>query len=436
MPPLKLLCLLFAAVVLKAEIHDLTLQQALDLAARQNPDVALARLDQQRAMQGIKVARDPFVPKVYGGSGLAYTSGYPNSIEGNAPSIFQVRTDMAIFNRPKSYEVAAAKETMRGTQISGQNKSEEVAFRVANLFLDAQQARHQRDALVQQLPSLQKASETMSSRANEGSELPIEVKRAKVNLLAAQQRMEGTSADLDYTEALLATTLGFPASDRVHVVEGSAIAPPIKQSENDLVDEALRNNRDLRVMQSSMLAKQLQIRGYKSSRLPQVNLVAQYAIFARYNFENYFQRFQRSNAQLGASITVPLLIGSASNGMADQAATDMAKLRLQMNQLRNSVMVETHKSYDDWKKAEASRDLARQQLDLSREDLSIVLAQYGEGQLPISRVEQTRAVENEKWLFLYAAEAQAERARLAVFRQTGNLQTILRAFSDAPADLP
>ena len=76
-------------------MHSLTLQQALEISARQNPDVALARLDEQRAEQGIKVAEDPFRPKIYGGSGLAYTYGYPNSIDGNAPSLAQLRTDMA-----------------------------------------------------------------------------------------------------------------------------------------------------------------------------------------------------------------------------------------------------------------------------------------------------------------------------------------------------
>ena len=94
--------LLFASLV-SAEVHSLTLQQALELAARQNPEVALARLDEQRAEQGVQVALDPFRPKVYGGSGLAYTYGYPNSIDGNAPSLIELKTDMAIFNRPKSY---------------------------------------------------------------------------------------------------------------------------------------------------------------------------------------------------------------------------------------------------------------------------------------------------------------------------------------------
>ncbi len=51
---------------------------------------------------------------------------------------------------------------------------------------------------------------------------------------------------------------------------------------------ALRNNRELRQMQSNVLAKELDLRSYKAARLPQVDLVAQYALFARYNYIKLF----------------------------------------------------------------------------------------------------------------------------------------------------
>jgi outer membrane protein TolC len=154
--------LLFASLV-SAEVHSLTLQQALELAARQNPEVALARLDEQRAEQGVKVALDPFRPKVYGGSGIAYTYGYPNSIDGNAPSLIELKTDMAIFNRPKSYQVASARETARGSQFGAQAKAEDVAYQAADLFLTASTVSHESETLGRQLPSLQKVIDAMSA---------------------------------------------------------------------------------------------------------------------------------------------------------------------------------------------------------------------------------------------------------------------------------
>src|SRR5439155_23388602 len=132
------LFLLFAFTA-AAEVKTLTLRQALDLALAQSPDLMMARLEQQRARNQVIVTRDPFVPKIFAGSGAAWTTGFPNSIEGSAPSIVQVRTQMAIFNRPQSYLVAQAGEAVRGAGVDTARRQEEVIYRVASLYLDAEQ---------------------------------------------------------------------------------------------------------------------------------------------------------------------------------------------------------------------------------------------------------------------------------------------------------
>ena len=68
-------------------------------------------------------------------------------------------------------------------------------------------------------------------------------------------------------------------------------------------------------------------------------------------------------------------------------------------------------------------------VELAREDLSVLIAQMTEGRTPLSRVEQARVAENERWIQLYAAEIQLQRARLAVLRDTGTLVATLRAVS-------
>jgi outer membrane protein TolC len=196
---------------------------------------------------------------------------------------------------------------------------------------------------------------------------------------------------------------------------------------------ALRNNRQLRQMQSAVLAKELEVRSFRSARLPEVNLVAQYSLFAKYNYVDYFQKFQRNNLQVGASVTIPLLVGSASKGLALQNSTDMQKIRIQMDQTRNRIISDTRRSYELWKKAENIRDLSRLQLDLAREELTVLLAKQGEGQMPLSRVEQARLEESNRWIALYEAETQVTRAKLAILRETGTLLAELRA---APAAAP
>ncbi len=408
-------------------MHPLTLQQALEIAARQNPDVALARLDEQHAIEGIRVAQDPFRPKVYAGSGLAYTYGYPNSIDGNAPSLAEVKTDMALYNRPKSYEIAAAREIARGSALGAQSKADDVAYQAADLFLTASEMEHQSSTLETQLPSLQRVVDAAAAGVSEGTELPLDLKRSKVDLAVSQQEIESAKLDADYYEMTLAVVLGYPATDRVRPVDSelaSILTPP---SEDAAADTALRNNRELRQMQSNVLAKELDLRSYKAERLPQIDLVAQYALFAKYNYQQYFQKFQRNNAQLGASIRIPILIGSASHAFAAQTYTDLQKLRIQMDQTRNRILADTRRSYQQWKKAETLRDLRYTQLDLARESLSVLLAQNKEGRVSLRDVEEARLDEGNKWIAWYDAETQVARAKFAILRNTGNLLASVRA---------
>lgn len=418
--------MLFAGIA-SAEVHSLTLRQALEIAANQNPDIVLARLDEQRAVEGVRVAQDPFRPKVYGGSGLAYTYGYPNSIEGNAPSLFQLRTDMSLYNRPKTYQVASAREIARGAQYAVEAKADDVAYQTADLFLTASQLEHQESTISNQLPSLQRVVDATAAGVSEGSELPLDLKRAKADLAVSQQQFEAANLDADYYEMELAVVLGYSANDRVKPVDSdfaSIVTPPTEQA---AADTALRNSRELRELQSNILAKQLDVRGFKAARLPVIDLVAQYALFAHYNYEQYFQKFQRNNFQLGASVAIPILIGSATSGLKQQAYTDLSKLRIQMSETRNRILAETRRSYDQWKKAETLRDLKFVQLDLARENLNVLLSQNKEGRASLRDVEQARLEEGNRWLEWYDAQTQVARTKFAILRQTGNLIAAVRA---------
>jgi len=114
-----------------------------------------------------------------------------------------------------------------------------------------------------------------------------------------------------------------------------------------------------------------------------------------------------------------LLIGSASNGLALQSYTDMQKIRIQMDQVRNRIITDTRRSYEQWKKAETVRDLSRMQLDLAREEVNVLLAQNGEGRVAMSRVEQARVEEADRWIAFYDSENASGAREIAICDRPG-----------------
>ena len=419
--------LLGAVGLLRAEIRTATLRQAIEIAMKQSPDIALARLDEDRARQAIRVAKDPFAPRITVGSGLAYSYGFPMSVEGSAPSVVQVRTSAFVFNRPQSLLVAQAREDARGASLAVISKRDEVAYRIASLYLEAERAARVGALARKDLESQQKVLETVRALVREGRALPLEEKTAAYNVARAGQIADGLDDDRATAETALALGLGYSAEDRVRVVEEERPAPALPASEEQAIQLALESNQELRRLESQIVSKQLEVRSARAARWPRMDLIAQYGMLARFNnFDQYFQKFQRNNAEVGVSFQLPLLTGPAASAQATQSQIDAARLKIELNNTRNRLASDLQQSFRDTRKAEAAAEVARLDLEVAREQLSVNLALMQEGRLTLRHVEEARVLENQKWIAFYDARYTVEKARWNVLRLTGRLLTTLQ----------
>ena len=415
------------AVGAQAEVHTLTLRQAVERALQQNPDIALARLDEQKAAQAVRLARAPFSPTVGAGSGLAYTNGFPMSIDGAAPSIVQARARQDIFNRQQSLVAAAARENTRGAGIATEAKRDEIAFRTTGMFLDAQRAARLADLAHKQVDSLRIIQQAIESRVTEGRELAIESKRAALNVARGLQRVEQLADDQDAAERELAIVLGYAADDQVRATPEDATVPSLPASENEAIESATQFNKELRRLESELIAKGFDIRAQKAARLPTIDLVAQWGLFAKFNnYADYFRTFQRNNGEIGVSITVPVLTGPVPSAARAQAEDEAARLRIQMNATRNRISLETRENFQTLHKADTAREVAKLDLEVARDQVSILLTQMNEGRATLQQLEMARYTENEKWIAFYDAEYAVQKAGWDLLHHTGNLIAALQ----------
>src|SRR2546425_712912 len=298
-------------------MYTLTLRQAVDLALQQNPDLIVTRLDEQKAAQSVRLAKDPFYPRLIVGSGAAYSSGYPLTIDGSPPSVFQGHAIQTFFNRPKTYQIAEARENARTTLIDIDIKRDEIAFRTASLYLDAERTTQVNDVVGRQIQECEQISQVVSARVAEGKELDIEKDKAALNLARAKQRSTALALDRAYLERSLAIVLGYGPDDAVLISTSERTAPDLPTSEQAAVELALSNSKELRRLESVLTARGYAVKAQHASRLPQIDLVAQYALLTRYNFnEDFFGQFNRHAGQLGVSVQLPLLSGTGATALA------------------------------------------------------------------------------------------------------------------------
>lgn len=424
----SLFCLLFACSLgLQAEVRILTLREAVDLAIRQNPDLAMSRLDEQKSWLDVRAARDPFVPKVVVGSGAAYSNGFPMSIEGSAPTVFRAQAVGTVFDRAQTYRLAQAKENARGAQLETAARREDVALRAAHLFLDAERAARNLDSARKQLTSLEKVADEVALQVREGRALEVDLKKAKLNLAAHRHRILSLEAEKEMAETSLAVLLGFGAEDRVRPAAQDRFTPSVPETEEAAVRGALDTNRDLRRLHSALAARNLDAKASRAERLPVVDLVAQYGLFAKYNnYEEFFNRFQRHNGQLGVSVRVPVTPSQIAAARAAQSDIEVNRLRIEIQKTRDQVSQAARRFFLEVKRAESAVEVARLDLEVAREQVSVLLARMEEGKVTLRQLEEARYAENEKWQAWMDSRYALERAKFALLKEAGDLIAALR----------
>ncbi len=410
-----------------AETRTLTLKQALDLALKQNPDLILARLDEQKAREQVRISSDPFSPKVFAGSGLAWAYGFPSSIDGSAPSIVQVRTNMSLYDKAQSYLVAEARETAHGAGIGVEQKRNEVIYSVASAYIDAENDARALEAARQEDSELDRVKQLTQARVEAGQELAHAAAVANVAELDAKHRVTVLDGQLSKAERSLAAVLGMNPGDRVHAADDEVPSLQVPVSEEQAIANALSNSPELRKLSSDLAAKALELKSYKAYRLPKVDLVAQYSLLSKFdNYTEYFQRFQYNNAELGASFSIPLLSGHSAKAYIASSEIDADKIRAQVAQTRTRIQNDIEDAFADFRVADEGRQVALEYLNVTRDSTTQDLARLREGQVLPAQVEQDRADEQTRWRAYYDSLATAEKARLNVLRLTGTLEAALQ----------
>jgi outer membrane protein TolC len=296
-----------------------------------------------------------------------------------------------------------------------------VAYRAAALYLDAERAARVGALARTAIERQQAVLDSIRAQVAEGRSLPIAQKQAELALARNRQAAESVDDEQATAETDLALALGFPAEDRVRAVAQDRPAPPLPASGEQAAEAALASNSELRRLESQIAAKQLELRGASAARLPRADLVAQYAVLAKFNnYTEYFSHFQRNNGEIGVSFQVPLFVPGVGAATA-QGQADLSRLKIELANMRNRIVSDLADSLRAARRAQTATDVTRLDLEVAREQTSVNLAQFQEGRQTMRQVDEARLAENDRWIAFYDAQYALEKARWNVLRVNGGL---------------
>ena len=403
----------------------LTLRHAVELALQNSKDIQLARIQMRVADQSADLTRSEFKPNLYAGSGAGYSYGIPETPGGRAPSVFNVTYTEQVFNEPLRGLAREQQEQAKAQRVLLEETRNTVMLRVATAYLELVKVRHALDLLRTEKESAEKIAEVTQQRQGEGFELPVEVTKAQLTRAQVVQRILQLEGRQDELEVFLRNQLGLAPEQPIEVTPEELPGAAEQQGAN-LIAMASENNPSLAFAQSDVRAKEFRLAGEKRGKLPTLELVSVYSLLAKYNnYQTYFNKFQYNNFNAGVNVQFPIFSSKTRSSIAlAQANLDAARLNLVST--RNQVSAGVRQRSRKVQEADAAKEVARLELQLAQQNVSVLQSQFGEGKANLRDVERARLEENEKWMAYLDANFLRQQAQLELLRTAGQLDKVLQ----------
>ncbi|HJY85482.1 MAG TPA: TolC family protein [Candidatus Acidoferrales bacterium] len=405
--------------------QKLTLKQAVALAVENSREVALARVRQNVAEKTAAVDRAPFRPNFYGGSGAAYTRGFPLTAAGGAPSIFNTSFVVTVLNPPLRGEVRAAEERAEAQRLGVDQARDTVIARAASAYLELVKVRHSLDLLRRERASAQKIVDLTRERRSEGLELPMELTRVQLSAARVEQLIVHLEGREDALEADLRAMMGLPADQPIEVAPEEL---PVggDQSVRDLIAMALANNVELKQAEAERRAREHRLKGERGGYWPTVDLVSEYSLYSKANnFDQFFRRFQRNSLNFGIAVRIPIFSARTSAEVA-LAKSNLSAAEIELKTKRSDLEREVRRQAHRTRELDANREVARLALQLAQENLRVLQVQFEEGRLNLREVEKARLEESDKWMAFLDSDYERQQAQLELLRMTGQLARVFQ----------
>src|SRR5579859_6148308 len=400
--------------------RPLAFRTAIELALKNSATTGLSQADLQRARSLVSQAHNAFLPQMVLGSGLGGSYGFPLSLEGAAPSIFNVNFQGDLINLAQRNYIKAAKSDVDVTKAQNADRRNDVIMETAMDYV-------QLDLLDSSLTiqkeqqSAQKFQDIVAQRVQAGLDSEVETTRAK--LAGARTRLDiaQTQAAADQLRLRLSQLTGLPVSAIQTSTETIPQMPAVAQDQ-DLPGEALKNNPVVKVADAAAQAKEFRARGERKQLYPAIDFVGQYAVLARFNnYDQFFQKFQRHNVTAGVAIRFPFF-NPVQRAAADAAQADAAKSRKEAQTVKEQVSTETLKLQRSVEQLAAAREVAQLEHQLAQSDIESTHAKIESGTASIKDEENARVAEHQRYTAYLNSSFELDRAQIQLMRQIGQLE--------------
>lgn len=418
-------CLLVSLTTLRAQDQSkpLTFRAAIELALRNSAATAVSQADWDRARATINQTRDVYIPQVTVGAALGYSNGFPLSLEGAAPSIFNVGVQGMLFNLAQRDYIRAAKSDAETTAAHNADRRNDLIVETALDYIQLDILESSLSVQGEQRDAAAKLEDIVQQRVQAGLDSPVDLKRAKLVVARTWLDITQTHTAADQLRLRLSQLTGLPVNAIQTSTESIPKLPDVSQDE-DLADKAAANNPAVKMAYSAANTKDFRAEAERRVLYPTVDLAGQYAILAEFNnYAKFFQpgSFQRNNLSIGTVIRFPIF-NRPQKDAANVARFDAYKARQEARTVKEQVSAEALRMQRSVQQLMAARDVAQLEHQIAEADIDTAHAKVESGAGSLKDEQNARVAEHEHYTAYLSAGFDLDKAQVQLLRQTGDLE--------------
>jgi outer membrane protein TolC len=407
-----------------ADAQTITLRKAVELALTHSAPAAHA--DEDKAFAGYREARAAYLPRVFFGSGIGGSYGFPLSLENAAPSLFNVTSQQVLYSPAQKNFVKATRSDWQAAQQQSKDQRDALVQDAVLTYVELNKWNQEIELLNTELANNLKVETVEQERVKAGVDRPIEQNRAKLASARVRMRMAEAKGSADVMRTHLAQLTGLSADELGTEPDSIPGLPEIKQDE-DLAGKAAQVSPQVKAADQQALAKRFAAEGEYKALLPSVDIAGQYALLSNFNNYNvYIRNFQTHNATGGIVFRLPFL-DFTQRARAAQAKADAIRSGRDAEQARQKVSLETLRLQRAVQELTAAADVAHLEYEMAQSELDAVEVRLKAETATLREEQDARSKIEQSYDSLIDANFALDKARVQLLRATGELEQWARS---------
>jgi outer membrane protein TolC len=360
-----------------APVHELTLDEALAMARKANRNLAVDRSRVAEAETTVEQAWSALVPTVvaqgrYTRNNIAFSFPVGTRMLTIQPlnQLDLVGSAVAPLIAPPAYAALSSVKANRDSALANYEASEaQVLFTVAQTFYSAAGADEVLRARKSSTDVARATLQNAQTRFSAGTVTKVDVDRAELAVVRAQQAERETENAREQTYRALATLI---QTRQPFVVSGAQVTPPARRDES--LDMALHLRPEFRALELSVKSSEEQASAYAWRWAPTLSAFGNGRVF---NYDNF--AFQRHAWAVGVQLDWTLYDGGTRDAQRHLAASQAQEAADRAAVLRDQISDDLANGRSQLDTKNHAREAAERSVTLAQETIDLVRTQYEAG---------------------------------------------------------